>query len=145
MYDPQIPELEYEKYICTECYKFGAHGDVTYGNWGQYWFQAIVIFPIIIIPTLLYLGGIFFIFVISKGKFTAIDTMDLAPLWQYMPEKPHTVKMCPHCKKTNCQAKIKDGNGQTALYFHKKEGLHLQKDRSVKTEVKERRHDPEEF
>jgi len=148
MFDPQIPQLEYEKYICTECYQFGAHTDVTYGNWWQYWGQTIVIFPIIIIPSLVYLGLIFFMFVISKGKWVAIDTMEMFPLFQYIPEKPHTVSVCPHCKKVNVQAKIKDKNGQTALYFHKKTGLHLKNAKekvSAQAQTEERKHDPEEF
>ena len=145
MYDPQIPELEYEKYICTECYRLGTHGDVTYGNWGQYWGQAIIMGPIIVIPTLLYLVFIFAVFVLFRGKFVAIDTMDMFPLMQYMPEKPHTVTVCPHCKKVNCQAKIKDGNGQTALYFHKKTGLHLQKAPAEKPTQTECKHNPDEF
>ena len=125
MENPEIKALEYEKFICTECYQFGAHGDVTYGNWWQYWGQALIIFPIIILPTLLYLVLLFGLFVLARGKFIAIDTMDLTPLWKYMPESPHTVKVCPHCKRVNTQAKIKDKNGQTALHFHKKSGLHL--------------------
>jgi hypothetical protein len=145
MYDPQIPQLEYEKYICTECYQFGTHGEVTYGNWGQYWRRTVIIAPIILIPTLLHLAFIFILFVLFRGKFLAIDTMEIFPLMQYMPEKPHTVTVCPHCKRVNVQAKIKDKNGQTALHFHKKTGLHLRNEPAEKTIDKERKHNPEEF
>ena len=145
MEDPELKALEYEKYICTECYEFGAHSDVTYGNWWQYCWQFAIIAPIIFVPSLVYLVLLFGLFVISKGKFIAIDTMDLFPLSKYMPEKPHTVLVCPHCKKINCQAKINDKNGQTALYFHKKTGLHLQNASAEKPIASERKHDPEEF
>jgi len=141
----EIKALEYEKYICTECYKFGAHGDVTYGNWWQYWGQFAVVAPIILIPSLIYLAVLFVLFVIAKGRFIAIDNMEMFPLAQYLPEKLHTVLVCPHCKKVNTQARIKDQNGQTALHFHKKTGMHLRNEPAAKPMPKERKLDPEEF
>jgi phage FluMu protein Com len=149
MENPEIKALEHEKYICTECYQFGAHGDVTYGNWVEYAIRFAIVAPIIAIPSILYFMLLFGLFVLAKGKFIAVDTMDLFPLSKFLPEKPHTVKVCPHCKKVNTQAKIKDGNGQTALYFHKKNGLHLRhaKPQEKTTELVEPKpkHDPDEF
>lgn len=149
MFDVEMPHLEHEKFICTECYQLGAHGDVTYGNWAEYLCKLCTVGVIIIVPSLLYMIIIFCFFLVSaifnRGLPDSHALIDPFPLFQYLPEKPHTVKVCPHCKKVNTEAKIKDHNGQTALYFHKKNGLHLRNEPAEKPEVKERKHDPEEF
>lgn len=148
MFDVEMPNLEYEKFICTECYELGAHGDVTYGNWIEYTIRFIIIAPLIAIPSALYFAALFVLFVIAKGKFVAIDTMDLFPLSHFLPEKPHSIKFCPSCKKVNAQAKIKDTNGQTALHFHKRNGMHMRGEKVQKVEAGEMqkpKHDPDEF
>lgn len=114
------PEFNGNDLICTECYVIGNPAHAHYGNWPQFLLQYSITFAIIIAPTLVYLGLVFVIFVASKGKFTAIDTMDLFPLWKYMPEAPYSVEICTSCKKVNCMARIKDQAGQTAIFFHKK-------------------------
>lgn len=141
--DPK--EVEYEKYICTECYEFGTHTEITYGNWIQYAARFALIFPFVAILSLIYFGFLFLMFVLARGKFIAIDTMDLFPLLAWLPEAPHTVKTCPHCKRVNTQAKVKDANGQTALHFHKRMGMNSRNEAVKKTEIKERKIDPEEF
>jgi len=106
--------------ICTECYEIDTPDHAHYGNWPEFLLKFTLIGAVILLPTLAYLAAIFVVFAASKGKFSAIDTMELFPLVKYLPQAPYSVEICKHCKKVNSIVRIKDPEGATAIYFHKK-------------------------
>lgn len=129
--------------ICTKCYAIGAPELEHIGTWPAFLFRWVVVGAIIIPPSIAYFAIIFAFFAIAKGRLVAIDTIDLFPLFKYLPQTPYTLKICKSCKGVNKLVPIKCTEGQSALYWHNKMHLSERKPAAPITEPEHDLDDPE--